>query len=359
MATDQMGQFLALVEQRRAVIDDALGALAEPTKRRFVTLAIRAIRDHQHRDGTVCRCTATSYFQVIIDACQCMLELGTVDDLAYLIPYGTELTLRPSYKGMIKRVIDAKVADHIYAEVVRKKDFRRFKSGEKRELLHRFDPFDLKRGEIVGSYSYATLSNGIKDWEALSLDDIEAIKGAAKRTGKGRLGPAWQAFEEEMLKKSAMRRHMKRLQGQRRIEGAAGAQLAATLNLDNKDFEFETTATPVREEFDGDTTIEEVRREPKPVQPEPEPSPKPEPPKEKLVLEPEKPKEPEDRFLDLAEQMLVESTLVQGWLSREWPKVLKELAGVDSIDQIKVSKLRTLIAALEQAGAARKEAPMQ
>lgn len=352
MPADQMGQFLALVEQRRAVIDDALGAIAEPQKKRFVTLAVRAIHDHQHRDGTSCRCTAQSYWQVVIDACQTQLELGTVDDLAYLIPYGNELTLRPSYKGMIKRIIEGGVADHIYAEVVRQKDYRRFKSGEERKLIHRFDPFDTKRGEIVGCYSMATLSNGIKDWEALSMTDIEGIKGAARRTGKGKTSPAWQSFPEEMYKKSVLRRHIKRLQGTRRIQGGkADTRLAATLALDNKDYDFETTAKIVTPgATDIDMVVDDLNPQPPPrsVTPEPELEPEPPPPP------PPPPKEPEDRFLDLDEQQFVETTLAGGkWLSREWPQVLMEYAGVPIAEQIKVSKLPGIIAALEKASEAR------
>jgi phage RecT family recombinase len=352
----QMQQFLALVEQRRDDAYAALGVLDDVLKKRHVLLAVAAIRNHTHKDGP-CRCTALSMWQALIDCCQTELIPDTAEGHAYLIPYVPELHLIVSYKGMIKRVIEAGVADHIYAEVVRQKDFRRFKSGEKRVLIHRFDPFDTKRGDIVGAYSMATLSNGMTDWEAMNLDDIEAIKGAARRTGKGKLSPAWMAFEMEMIKKSALRRHMKRLQGTRRIEGEAANRLAATLNLENKEFNLDPGDYKVVEpgQTDFDTVVDDLnpkRPEPKEepavettarrVRPEPEPPPK----------EPEP--EPEDSFLNEREQQFIEQALANGgWRARDWPKVLKEYVGVESIDQIRASKLAGLVSALEQA---RKEA---
>lgn len=359
MPADQMGQFLQIVEQRRDDVYAALGALEDPMKKRFTLLAVAAIRNHKHQFGT-CTCTSASMWQALIDACQTQLVPDTVEGHAYLISYGNELTFAIGYKGMIKVVIDEKVCDHIYAEIVRQKDFRRFKSGEKRVLIHRFDPFDTKRGNIVGVYSNATLANGMTDWEAMNLDEIEAVKGAARRTGKGKLSPAWQSFETEMIKKSALRRHMKRLQGSRRVTEASN-RLAAAMSIEDREFNLSPddykVVTPGQTDFDtvmedlgpkrpadNDAlreknqetrdTIETTARRVKP-EPEPPPPPKPEP----------------ERTLDENEQGLVEQALSKGgWLSRDWPKILQEYAGVDHASEIKISKLPGVVHSLEQAG---------
>lgn len=350
MPADQMQRFLVLVEERRSEAMEALGGLDDPAKKRFILLAKAAIANHKHQFGT-CSCTTASMWQALIDCCQTELIPDTVEGHAYLIAYGNELKFTIGYKGMIKVVVDEKVCDHIYAEIVRKKDFRRFKSGEKRVLIHRFDPFDTKRGEIVGCYSMATLTNGMTDWEAMNLDDIEAIKGAARRTGKGRLSPAWTGFETEMIKKSALRRHMKRLQGSRRVT-EANNRLAAAMNIEDREFNLDPSDYKIVEP--GQTSFDTVVDDLNPKRPAPKEEPVVETTARRVEPEPEPPppKEPEpERTLDETEQGLVEQALVKGgWLSRDWPKILQEYAGVDSADQIKISKLPGVVNSLEQAG---------
>src|SRR5271165_5421508 len=199
--------FLALIDSRadevRALIPKYMNA------ERFFVLA-RMLE----RDKNLQKCSPQSLFECVMKAAQCGLEIGTVDQHAFIIPYGTEAQFQPSYRGMIFRLVQAGVVAHMYADVIRKNDTVEILSGSRRELIHRFAIGD--RGDVVGAYSVATMPNGTTDFELMDLKDIDAIKKAANRISGGKPSPAWSYFKTEMQKKSVIKRHAKRLQGDRR-----------------------------------------------------------------------------------------------------------------------------------------------
>lgn len=246
--------FLELAEKRRPDFETALGAMQPDDKRRFMALAIRGVQNHKHKDGSACSCTAESMVQCVIDACLTGLEVGTANDHAYLIPYKPELTFRPGYKGLIYRAIEAGICDHMYAEIVRANDKVEV-DGTKRTIKHDFNPFlsDKDRGPMVGVYAVAILSNGLRDFEALNVDDIAAVQ---RKAAPGSM--MWKEFPGEAWKKSAIRRLTKRLQGGREITGEAGRKLAAALEADNKEYDVETTGTRIEA---GGTTLDKVADE--------------------------------------------------------------------------------------------------
>ena len=204
---EPQNQFLALIDSRA----DEIRALLPKylTAERFFVLA-RQVEKNPALRG----CTPQSLFDCVLQAAQCGLEIGTVDQHAFIIPYGKEAQFQPSYRGMIFRLVQAGVVAHMYADVIRKNDTVEILSGSRRELVHRFAIGD--RGDVIGAYSVATMPNGMTDFELMEGKDLDAIEKAALRISGGKPSPAWQYFKTEMQKKSVIRRHAKRLQGDRR-----------------------------------------------------------------------------------------------------------------------------------------------
>ena len=200
-------QFLALIESRADEVRALIPKYMSPE--RFFVLA-RLLE----KDKNLQKCTPQSLFDCVLKAAQCGLEIGTVDQHAFIIPYGNEAQFQPSYRGMIFRLVQAGVVGHMYADVICKNDTIEITSGSRRELVHKLALND--RGSVVGAYSVATMPNGSTDFELFELKDIENIKKAALRISGGKPSPAWSYFENEMIKKSVIKRHAKRLQGDRR-----------------------------------------------------------------------------------------------------------------------------------------------
>ena len=141
--------------------------------------------------------------------------------------YGDEAVAQTMYKGLVRRAIEAGAVAHAVADVIKEGDDVKIVSGTRgRELIHT-PAFGLKGGKrpIIGGYALFVLPNGTTDYELFELDDIERVKAAALRMARRRkpdaeLSPAWKFFEGEQVKKSVLRRGLKRFRGRR--DTAAG-----------------------------------------------------------------------------------------------------------------------------------------
>lgn len=121
---------------------------------------------------------------------------------AYLIPYGTECTLRFDYKGLVNIVIRDGVAKKVYAEVVCEHDSFEYVNGEVRKHVINFP-----RGKMLGAYCIITLPDGTTQSEIMDIEDIEKIKACSQ--GSSSPKSPWNTFYKEMAKKSVFRRATK------------------------------------------------------------------------------------------------------------------------------------------------------
>jgi recombination protein RecT len=222
-------QFLSLIDTRADEIRALIPKYMSPE--RFFVLA-RLLE----KDRNLQKCTPQSLFDCVLKAAQCGLEIGTVDQHAYIIPYGNEAQFQPSYRGMIFRLVQAGVVGNMYAEIIGENDPPpRIISGTQRQLVHEFAIG--KRGKTVGAYAVATMPNGSTDFELMGEEDIAAIEKAALRISGGKPSPAWAMFRNEMIKKSVIKRMAKRLQGDRRglMKDDEATRLDLTFSATNRE----------------------------------------------------------------------------------------------------------------------------
>jgi recombination protein RecT len=320
-------QFLALIDSRADEIRALLPKYLTPE--RFFTLA-RLVE----RDRNLAKCTPQSLFDCVLKAAQCGLEIGTVDQHAYIIPYGTEAQFQPSYRGMIFRLVQAGVVANMYAEVICENDPPpRIISGSQRQLVHEFAVG--KRGKTVGAYAVATMPNGSTDFELMDEEGIASIEKAALRISGGKPSPAWAMFRNEMIKKSVIKRMAKRLQGDRR--GLMKDDEATRLDLTFAATQRETGDEPIDDIPDGtDGTKAPTPRKARSVE-----------------VVPDKPKE--DRLLndteqsDVFDQYCALSGLPPAKASKPLGKFLEGNFKVDDLAQIKLSQLQDLAAKMQEA----------
>jgi recombination protein RecT len=318
----EQNQFLALIDSRADEIRALLPKYLTPE--RFFVLARQV-----EKNPTLRACTPQSLFDCVLQAAQCGLEIGTVDQHAFIIPYGKEAQFQPSYRGMIFRLVQAGVVGSMYADVVCKNDPPpEIISGTRRELIHRPDPFK-PRGETIGAYSVATMPNGTTDFELMGPDDIAAIEKAALRISGGKPSPAWSQFRNEMIKKSVIRRHAKRLQGDRR--GLMTDDEAARLDLT-----FQATRRDAGEPEPPDDL-------PKGADGTDAPTPR----KVKAEIVPDKPKE--DRLFTETEQNdCFDAWSALGGKSTALKKFLEKEFQVDDLAKLKLSQMNDLQAKMQE-----------
>jgi recombination protein RecT len=115
---------------------------------------------------------------------------------------------RPRYMGLMKLARQSGEVMKIEAEIVRENDEFLIQKGDEPRLEHRIKLG--KRGEMVGAYCIWTLKDGNKQFEVMDRDQILAIRDrSSTKTKDGRLVGPWATDEEEMWRKTVVRRASK------------------------------------------------------------------------------------------------------------------------------------------------------
>jgi recombination protein RecT len=107
-------------------------------------------------------------------------------------------------KGYIKLGLESGMQS-ITSDLVCERDtFRIWTDDAGRHLLHEVNVRE-PRGKVIGAYSYVQNASGRFDYEYMPLEEINAIKARSKAS----FGP-WVTDENEMRRKTVIRRHSKR-----------------------------------------------------------------------------------------------------------------------------------------------------
>ncbi len=157
------------------------------------------------------KCTNESLYSAFIKCAQLGLEPGSLYGYCWILPFynkrinGHECTFILGYKGMINLARRSKEVKTIQSFIVYSKDKFSREYGTKPKITH--IPADGDRGEKIGVYAVAKLTNGEFLWEYLSRDEVEALRSRSKSANSG----PWVTDEDEMWKKCPIRRLFKLL----------------------------------------------------------------------------------------------------------------------------------------------------
>ena len=170
------------------------------TPERMCRVAVQTIS----RNRQLQQCTAASLVAAIIEASTLGLELD-VRGQAYLVPYKNTVTLIPGYKGLMDLAYRSGRVANIYAETVCDNDDFKFELGMYPKLEHRPNLDD--RGKLRAVYAVAKLKDADPVFVVMGRGDVEKVKRSSQAATKG----PWKDWEDEMWKKTAIRRLCKYL----------------------------------------------------------------------------------------------------------------------------------------------------
>lgn len=111
----------------------------------------------------------------------------------------------PMYGGLLKKIRNSDQLSSIAANVVYEADQFDYELGDEERIVHR--PALANRGKQVAVYAIAKLKDGSIYREVMPWSDVMQIRASSKAKD----GPAWSNWEDEMARKSAIRRLSKRL----------------------------------------------------------------------------------------------------------------------------------------------------
>lgn len=187
-------------------------------------------------------CPPNSILSAVVYAASTGLTLNPAVQHSCLIPRwtrdGTVCEFQPMYRGLMFLATQEGAARKFNVQAVHANDvFKATPDNDKQPVIHEFTGFN--RGAIVGYYSVATMLDGTKTAEFMSVEDIRKVRDCsdgykAFDAGKIKSHP-WASNESEMAKKTIIKRHVKRLPS-----GKADSKLYAAIEVDARDYTIET-----------------------------------------------------------------------------------------------------------------------
>lgn len=123
-----------------------------------------------------------------------------------LVPFKGKVQWLPMIGGLRKKVRNSGELSTWEVHVVREKDHFEFELGDEPFIKHK-PFFGDDPGKVIAAYSVATLKDGEKSREVMSVAEIERIRDMAP-AGKSKDSP-WNNHFEEMCRKTVARRHSK------------------------------------------------------------------------------------------------------------------------------------------------------
>lgn len=157
------------------------------------------------------KCDHNSIRNAVVNIALTGLTLNPALKYAYLIPRKDKCVLDISYMGMIKLLTDAGAVKSVDASVIYMNDKWEYSRGSNPYFKH--EPSLMNRGDKIGVYAIAFLRDGGYQFEVLNRDDIEKVRATSEswKNEKTRNYSPWENWEDEMWKKTALKRLFKLL----------------------------------------------------------------------------------------------------------------------------------------------------
>lgn len=177
--------------------------------------AIMAISDNPKLQN----CTPASIQKAVYNVALTGLSLNPKMAHCYLIPRAGKAVLDISYQGLIYLMTNALDVNRIHSDVIYENDFFEYFTDETGTKLKHQPKLFSERGKKLGAYAIAWLNKSNQAIAVvLNKKEIEAIK-ATSQSANSDYSP-WNNFEDEMWKKTVIRRLWKMIPKTERIEQA-------------------------------------------------------------------------------------------------------------------------------------------
>lgn len=195
------------VKRHRQFLDARMAKISE-----WVTNGLRpealvrfVLRDMDSARGEALRkCTPESIYLGLLACAVTGLEPGALKGEAYLVPFKGEATFMAGYRGIIKMARRSRNVAAIWSNVVYEGDEFDVDLGSANRIVHR-PRFGSRGQNIVAAYAIARMTNGQDELELMDRDDLDAVRKA------GNSSPAWNDWQDQMMRKAPIRRLGKRL----------------------------------------------------------------------------------------------------------------------------------------------------
>jgi len=200
-------QLKSLLEKKKNSIAEVAANTIKPE--RLLKMALTAAS----KTPLLYKCTKISIVRAVMDGAELGLDISGQLGSAYLIPFYNnkekyyEAVFMIGYRGLIDLSRRSGEISTISATAVHENDFFECSYGLSPDIIHRRPALGDDRGDIVGVYAVAVLTDGAKQFEVMDKSEIDKIRALSKAGGSG----PWKDFYDEMARKTVIRRLAKYL----------------------------------------------------------------------------------------------------------------------------------------------------
>ncbi len=260
LQTTKSKQSLSPINSIRTLLEKSKGQIAMALPKhlnadRIIRVAMTSIQ----RTPQLLECDPITLVGAVIQSSQLGLEPDGILGHAYLVPFRNtkknrmEVQFIPGYKGLIDLARRSGQVNRISAHVVYENEHFVMEYGTKEILEHKPLP-PSTRGDRKGVYAVAVLNDGSAHFEWLWNEEIEAVKRQSKA---GNFGP-WKTHEDEMIRKTAIRRLVKYLPLSVELAKAAAVDELVDAGISTQEFFDDIEAVPVLQEPGKGKSIDEA-----------------------------------------------------------------------------------------------------
>lgn len=223
----------------KALLHSAEGRIAEIIPKhidadRLLKLALVAA----NQNPRILNCSQESVIQAVMRSAELGLDCSGTLGEAYLVPYGNTLQFLPGYRGLVKLARQSGEVKRVEAQVVHENDHFVYRQGT--ELVVDYRPcYSGDPGPAIGAYALIQFKDGACQAEYMRRDEIEKVRAVSKAANNG----PWKDWEEEMWKKTVLRRLMK-------TAPLSSERYAKVIEYDNEGFDLQAVKNRVSETED-------------------------------------------------------------------------------------------------------------
>jgi len=184
---------------------------------RFVTAAIQYVR----KVPKLLECNRTSLIMAFVQSAQFKFMPSGVSGEGYIIPYKTEAKFQLGYQGIITLLYRTNKISAITSNIIYQNDVFEYEEGLNAKLVHKPAMFGADKGEAIGVYTVAQMSDGTKTFKVMDMAGVMAIKNLSK--AKGTADSPWNSDkdpEKWMWRKTCLIQHAKLLPKTEEIQKA-------------------------------------------------------------------------------------------------------------------------------------------
>lgn len=181
------------------------------------------------RQPKLFQCTRESFIQSVMKSAELGLDCSGTLGRAYLVPYynnkisAYECQFIPGYQGLIELARRSGNIARIESRVVYANDQFSVEYGLDQKLIHR-PTMNGDRGAMICVYAIAELTDGSRQIEVMTLEEVNGIRSRSKAKDSG----PWVTDYPEMARKTVIRRIAKYL--------PLSTELAKALEADDDQF---------------------------------------------------------------------------------------------------------------------------